>query len=346
VNRPVAVVAVAIPLLWCWSGALRAQEPSTVKEHVEVREIPVLVQMPPDLSGKPLGDVARRVVVLEDGAERTITALETVARPQGPGFGEVEVVFDRSHCDADVLARASAALGDAAAELAALGPVRVSSWGPRGYQPSGGRGSTSPERISEEVAAAARQGCPPPASAAPAELTPVASCSATPCLLLWVSAGWGTGPDLEAEIGKAGAAAREMATAGWTVAGFAPVLVPPAERKTVPPETRPGDDRATWTVDVLHPRGDRARTKPESAYRSDAELSLAPLRRMAEVTAGSLTSTAEGLAQALRSLGARTLLYYRTDRAPSERPATFEVRRTDGEPGEVVAPRWAPAARR
>ncbi len=343
----VAAITIGFALLVSWTGGLCAQEPSTVKEKVEVREIPVLVQLPPDLAGKPLAEVARKVAVLEGGAQREIAALGSVAPPTGPGFGEVRIVVDGGHCDARVLDRAAAALGDAASEIVALGPVRVSNLGAQGVEPADGSGTTDPRRLTELLAARAREGCPPAAAAAAAgEPTPGGACSAAPCLLIWVSAGWGSGPQIENGIARAADAARTLATEGWTVVGFAPVLSAPAAPTTVPPETRPGDDRSTWTIDVLSSRRDRSHQKPEASYRSDVELSLAPLRRMAEVTAGAVAARPDELRRALDSIRDRTLLYYRTDREPSPQPASFEVRRVDGGTGAVVAPKWAPTAPR
>jgi hypothetical protein len=341
----VAAITTGVALLASWTGAVRAQQPSTVKEQVEVREVPVLVQLPPDLAGKPLAEVARKVAVIEDGAQREIAALGSVAPPAGPGFGAVRIVVDGDHCDARVLDRAATALAEAAPEIVALGPVRVSDLGSKGEPAAAGAGATDAQRLTQLLAARAREGCPP-AAAATDEPTPESACAAAPCLMIWVSAGWGTGAQLEAGIARAGDAARALATRGWTVVGFAPVLAAPEAPKTVPPETRPGDDRSSWTIDVLGTRRDRSRQKPEASYRSDVELSLAPLRRMAEVTAGVVAAQPDALKRALDSIRDRTLLYYRTDRAPSPRPAAFEVRRVDGQPGAVIAPKWAPTAPR
>lgn len=337
----VALVVSALGLLG--PGASLAQPPdrAAIEEKVEVREVAVLADLPAGLRGRPAGEVAQELLILEDGAARELASLQPLAAAGEPAFGTVLVAFDAGHCRPEILERGALALGALAPELVALGAVslaRTSDGDPFALAPA----TRDPEELARRLTARARSGCPSvEAPGAPGS----AACATAPCLLIWVSSEWGSGPALAEAIAGVEPVARTLAASGWTVLGIAPVeTTPPASHARVP-ETRPGDDRASWTIDLLGSGDGREAPRSEADHQRDVELGLAPLRRIVAATIGELVTRADRLPAALDSLRGRTLLFYRTDRRPGGEVARLEVREAREGGARLRVPEWAPVLR-
>jgi hypothetical protein len=338
--------ALTISMAWFLLAGTSAfgQPPSgsTIRERVEVREAPVLVDVPAAWRGEAPARLSQRLVALENGAAREISALQAVAGPEGPGYSKVEIGFDTQHCQASVVRDAALALADAAGPLVALGPVEIAGWTGAGLiLPSSPM--TDAEEVAVRLTARAKEaGCLSRGLEVP-ERQPV--CPGTPCLLIWVAAGWGAGPDAEAAVASAAESARELAAGGWTVLAFAPVAPPVPPTYARKPETRPGDDRSSWTINLLDLRGARERGRAQQEAQRATDLGLAPLARVAAATAGELAATTDELGAALTAIGSRSLLYYRTDRAVGGQPVSFELRAAGDAGQRLRAAEWAPALR-
>ena len=314
---------------------------ATIREKVVVREVPVLADVPASWRGEPVPRLAERMIALEDGAAREISALQPVAAPAGPGYARVEVAFDAAHCRPELARGAALALAGQAERLVALGPVGISAWT--------GSGTLAPVPPTREAAALAAN----LTARAPAACASLASeqpehelvCPATPCLMIWVAAEWGSAADAEADLAAADATARALAAGGWTVLAFAPVAPSAPAVHARKPETRPGDDRSSWTINLLDPHSGEERDRAQSEAEGATDPGLAPLCRVVAATAGELVASTDALAGGLAAIRGRSLLYYRTDRAPGGAPVRFELRES-GEGGRRLrAVEWAPALR-
>jgi hypothetical protein len=322
------------------AGASLAQEPgATVREELEVREVPVLVDLPAELRGRSVSELRGELLALEAGGGRTITALQP-----SPGYRRVLVVLDQDRCRPEVARRAVAALGAAADRLAGFGPVEVETWRGGERQTVPASPASSAQALSEALGQALGRRCRPRAPAATLAGLGDLACAQTPCLLVWVTAGWASPRAAERSLGPADALGRDLAGRGWTVLGLAPVESAP-KRWGAEPETRPGDDRAAWTVDVLHPGETAERNRSQRASDRQVGLELAPLADVVSDTAGELVTREDELDRALVELGTRSLLFYRTD-ATTGAPLRFELRRVGGRDERLRAPAWVPATPR
>src|SRR5512143_1244096 len=224
--RAPAVVLVSL-LGFVAAPAWTAQAPAdpTIREKLEVREVPVLVELPAAWREEPVDRLAARLLALEDGVERPVSALQAVAAPGGPGYSRVAIGFDTGHCQPAVARDAALALAAEAERLVALGPVRVAGWSGAGFVlPSAP--STDAAELAARLTECAPAACMSPALDVP-EQQPI--CPGTPCLMIWVASGWGSGADADAALAAANSTARELAAGGWTVLGLAPVA-PPAPK--------------------------------------------------------------------------------------------------------------------
>jgi hypothetical protein len=325
------------------AASLPGQTPggTQLSERVEVREVAVLADLPAELRGRPLAQLASELLILEDGAPRELSALQPLAPAGAPAFGTVQVAFDARHCRAEVVERGALALGERAAVLASLGPVSLAQGaGGDPFAPS--PATRDSDELARRLIARASGGCPRlDAPSAPG----AASCAAAPCLLIWVSSGWGSGPALAEALAEVEPVARTLAAAGWTVLGLAPVEAPRPPSHARLPETRPGDGRASWTVDLLDPRDEKGAPSTDAEYQRHVDLGLAPLRRVVAATIGELVTVADRLPEAFEALRGRTLLYYRTDRAPGGGEVSLEVREAREGGARMRVQEWAPALR-
>ena len=341
--RSAGVVATLVGLLGAGAGLGQPPAGTGITEQLEVREVGVLADLPAELRGKPAAELASLLVVLEDGAARELSAIQPLAPPGAPAFGSVQVAFDALHCSPEVVERGALALGAAAAELTGLGPVSLAEEAASDpFAPAPATGDA--EALARRLLARARAGCPRPGAGA-ARLPETMPCSAPPCLLIWVSSGWGSGPALEAALAGVEPAARSLAASGWTVLGLAPVEAQAPTGHGREPESRPGDDRSSWTVDLLDPGNERSSPRSAADYRRQVELELAPLRRVVAATIGALVTRADRLAGALEALRGRSLVFYRTDRPPGGGPVPLEVRERRAGGARLRVAEWAPALR-
>lgn len=329
------------------AGVAAAQETPAVREQVEVREVPVLVELPASLRGRPVAEIAGRLKLSESGIDRELAAASAVAPPSGAGFTRITVALDRLHCE-DRLARESTdALAASAARLVELGPVDFARLG--GDSPKFDPATRDAQAL---AAALGRLGSERCASRGAPYAPSIAGldCPGIPCLLLWIGGAWTAGEEAAAERGLESAAelARELALSGWTVFAVAPLAAEAGAPGAAPGESRPGDDRTAWTVDVRRLGRDGAPASEEE-YGRYVDLDLAPLRRLVAATAGELAARIDEIAPALDALAARTLLYYRTDRPPGD-DAALELREAGTGGRRLRAPEWgirspAPARR-
>jgi hypothetical protein len=289
-----------------------AQEPPAVREQLEVREVPVLVELPASLRGRPVGEVAGRVVLTESGIARELAATAPVAPPAGAGFTRITVALDRLHCEDRQVRESADVLAASAARLVELGPVDFARLG--GGAP----------RFPEAPAIAGLE------------------CPGVPCLLLWIGGAWTAGEDgaaAERSIESSSELARELALGGWTVFAVAPLAAEGAAARPSAGESRPGDDQTSWTVDVRR-LGREGTPASEEEYGRYVDLDLAPLRRLVAATAGELAARVDEIAPALDALAGRTLLYFRTDR-PAGDDAALELREAGAGGRRLHAPEWA-----
>jgi hypothetical protein len=126
-GRSAEVVLGVLLATVCGAAGVRAQaeEPATVEERVEVREVGVVADLPARLRGMTARELSRRLRVLEDGIERTPVSVAALGGEGIDAYGRVLVVFDLARCSEQILRGAAAALGSEAARLTALGPVEI-----------------------------------------------------------------------------------------------------------------------------------------------------------------------------------------------------------------------------
>ena len=266
-------------------------------------------------------------MVLEDGVARTPMSVAALATPGRSTYSKVVVAFDAVHCDDEILAAGAAAVGSEATRLVGLGPVDVVRAGERSETIL--QGGTSAETVAKVAAGLARgERCvaAPAAAVVPPGLDP-GSCDDKPCLLVWVGGGWGddpaavdaTAPALEERVAR-------LAAGGWVV--LAAPIARAEEEDEGPtiraPDHQPGTDRYTFGVSIFG-RKKGEKLSPEE-YDRYVDLWLTPLRRLSAATAGELATTSEELASALESLGQRSILWYRAERAPGAPAPKLEVR--------------------
>jgi len=316
-----------------------AQEPPAVREQLEVREVPVLVELPASLRGRPVGEVAGRVVLTESGIARELAATAPVAPPAGAGFTRITVALDRLHCEDRQVRESADVLAASAARLVELGPVDFARLG-------GGAPRFDPATRDAEAltAALARLGAERCAARSAPEAPAIAGleCPGVPCLLLWIGGAWTAGEDgaaAERSIESSSELARELALGGWTVFAVAPLAAEGAASRPSAGESRPGDDQTSWTVDVRR-LGREGTPASEEEYGRYVDLDLAPLRRLVAATAGELAARVDEIAPALDALAGRTLLYFRTDR-PAGDDAALELREAGAGGRRLRAPEWA-----
>lgn len=320
------------------AGFAAAQEPPAVREQLEVREVPVLVELPASLRGRPVDEIAGRLVLTESGSERELAAASTVAPPAGTGFTRVTVALDRLHCEDRLVSHSADSLAASAARLVELGPVDLARLG--GGAPKLEPATRDADALSASLRRLGTERC---ASRGTPEAPSIAGleCPGVPCLLLWIGGAWTAGEEGAAERGLESASqlARELALSGWTVFAVAPLAAESEAPKAAPGQARPGDDQTSWTVDVRR-LGREGAPASEEEYGRYVDLDLAPLRRLVAATAGELAARLDEIAPALDALAARTLLYYRTDRPPGE-DAALELREAGTGGRRLRAPEWA-----
>lgn len=320
------------------AGVAAAQEPPAVREQLEVREVPVLVELPSSLRGRPVDEIAGRLALTESGIERELAAASAVAPPAGAGFTRITVALDRLHCEDRLVRDSAEALAASAARLVALGAVDVARLG--GGAPRFDPATRDAEALSAAIRGLGSERC---ASRSAPEAPSIAGldCPGVPCLLLWIGGAWTAGEGAEAERGLESASelARELALSGWTVFAVAPLAAEAGAPKAAPGEARPGDDQTSWTVDVRR-LGRDGEPASEAEYGRYVDLDLAPLRRLVAATAGELAARIDEVAPALDALAARTLIYYRTDRPPED-DAALELREAGTGGRRLRAPEWA-----
>jgi hypothetical protein len=313
---------------------------------VEVREIGVLADLPEKLRGLGAAELAQRLVILEDGAPRTPTSIAALVGRTGGGFERVLVGVDDAHCAGDLVAVAAGALGGEATRLTRLGPVEVSRIGAR--ERSLLPPTTTPEAVAKALAGlAAAPGCAAPGEMPPGPPAALAglACPRGACLLVWIGPGWQS-----RESGAPAPASRQeldplvsgLAGNGWTVLAL-PVLRRD-ETKPHPagkePETRPGSRESVWTINLL--ARDRGKELSPADYDRYLDVWLAPLRRLVGATAGELARWDDEIGARLDAMAGRSILYYRTDRAPSGKPPAIEVREAGAEGKPLRVAEWAP----
>jgi hypothetical protein len=335
-HRPAVAGLAAV---FAFAAFAAAQEPPAVREQVEVREVPVLVELPASLRTRPVDELAGRIVLTESGITRELAAAAPVAPPAGAGFTRVTVALDRLHCDDRQVRESVEVLSSSAARLVELGPVDLA-------QLSGGAPRFDPAtRDAEALATAiARLGAERCAarSAPEAPTTAGLDCPGVPCLLLWIGGAWTAGENgaaAERSIESSSNLARELARGGWTVFAIAPLAAEAGAGRAPAGETRPGEDQTRWTVDVRR-LGREEAPASEEEYGRYVDLDLAPLRRLVAATAGELAARVDEIAPALDALAGRTLLYYRTDR-PVGGDAALELREAGTGGRRLRAPEWA-----
>jgi hypothetical protein len=334
-GRAIAGIAAGLAV----AALAAAQEPPAVREQLEVREVPVLVDLPGSLRGRPLEQIAERVVLTESGIVRQLAAAAPVAPPAGAGFTRVTVALDRLHCEDRLVRESADALAASSARLVELGAVdlaRLGGGAPR-LDPAV-RDATALEaalhRLGSERCAAR--------SAPEAPSIEGLDCPGVPCLLLWIGGAWtaeGEGVAAERALESSSALARELTLDGWTVFAIAPLAAEAGAARPPAGESRPGDDQTSWTVDVRRVGGGEA-PATEEEYGRYVDLDLAPLRRLVAATAGELAARVDEIGPELDALAGRTLLYYRTDRPPAE-DAALELREAGTGGRRLRAPEWA-----
>ncbi len=323
-----------------------------VHEQVEVREVGVVADLPGSLRGRTADDLAKRIVIVEGGVKRQPMSVSGLGGGGTSSYSRVLIVFDTERCSAEVLHTAGSALGAAAAQLVALGPVEVDLLGERlETRLDATLSSSTLAAALSRVAREAQCGTPPPAD----RLTRIEldaaqlSCPETPCLLVWAGPGWGRSP------GAGGARAtppsdtevdpfaERLATHGWVVLA-APITPTPegeSKRYIEEPRTEPGSDQHTFGVNVL----DRHRKQPLSPqeYSKFVDIWMAPLRRLVATTAGELVDRPADLSGALGALAGRSMLWYRTDRLAGGAPVPLVVHAPDDSGKTYRTAAWAPA---
>ncbi|HEX9800869.1 MAG TPA: hypothetical protein VGC00_11945 [Thermoanaerobaculia bacterium] len=347
-------VGVAVGSLALAAGGLPpagAQE-TVVEGRVEVVEVGVLADLPGSLRGMSARDLASRVAIVEGGIERQPVSVAALGGEGHDPYGRVLVVVDVARCNPEILKVAPAALGAEAERLVALGPVEVALLGDELALRAG------PSRSASEVAAAlARVGseaqCGPPPAPDRLEQMELAAaslaCDARPCLLAWIGPGWGRLPEGEGAAMPPPSSelveplAKRLAGLGWT---FLAAPIDRAEasspkRHGPEPRYRPESGTYTFGINVLERRKQKA-PMSEDDYSRFLDLWQAPLRRLVAATAGELAANGEEVRRALDALAARSILYYRSERKPSDGAPTLLVREP-GEAGERFrTPEWAP----
>lgn len=320
------------------TAPVAAQLPE-VREQLEIREVPVLVDLPAAWRQRGAAALADDLVILEDGSPRELSAVAPVAPPAGSGFARVTLAVDRLHCSDEAVAAAVPALAALAPRWVALGPVDVVRLG--GREPA--TESTRDARLAAsriEALGGVRCALEPAAEAPdPASLT----CPATPCLLVWIGGGWRGGEAAGASLDAAARTARTLAQRGWSVIALGPAIAAEPGPAGKPGTTLPGSDKTTWTVDLLDPARSAAEGRPAADQRA-VDVALAPLRRLVAATAGELALGDDEVERALAAMESRTLLYFRTDRAPAQ-PAALEVRERGEGGARLKAPEWTPDGR-
>lgn len=337
---------------WALAGTLaalpaaRSQPAPVVREEVEVREIGILADLPEKLRGLSATELAARLVISEDGVQRTPTSVTALVGGPGGGFERVLVGVDDLHCAGDLVGVAAGALGSEAERLTRLGPVEISRVGTRE------RILLPPTSLPEAVAKALAALAADPGCLAAGELPPGPPpaleglvCPRGACLLVWIGPGWQSrenGAPAPASRQELDPLVRGLAGKGWTV------LALPVQRRdeAAPrpagkePETRPGSRESVWTINLL--ARDRGQELSPEDYDRYLDVWLAPLRRLVGATAGELARWNDEVGSRLDALAGRSLLFYRTDRAPSGAPPAIEVREAGVEGKPLRAAEWAP----
>jgi hypothetical protein len=339
-------------LRWTLAGALalvsaaHAQQPPELREEVEVREVGVIADLPASLRGLSAAELAQRLTILEDGAERQPTSVAALLTGSSGGFERVLVGVDQLHCVSDLVSVAAAALGSEANRLTRLGPVEIVRVGQR--EESLLAPTTTPGTVAEALARlAGAPDCPVAAEMAPGPAPALArlACPRGACLLVWVGPGWQSrddGAPAPASRQELDPLVRGLAGAGWTV-----LAVPLSRRdETAPrpagkePETRPGSRDSVWTINLLG--RDRGQALSPADYERFLDVWLAPLRRMVAATAGELARWDDEVGARLEALAGRSVLYYRTERKPNDQPPALEVREPGAESRPLRVAEWAP----
>jgi len=347
-----SLFALAVP-----PGLRLEAQPPVVEERLEVREVGILADLPADLRGATREELARRIVVLENGLAREVMSVDRVGGASTDAYSRVVVLADVARCSDEILLTGAAAFGAHAGLLVALGPVELVRLGEETLETLFGPSRSSADTAEALAALAGRERCGPAPAAdragrATAEVAAL-RCAAPPCLLAWIGPGWGAGPEVSGgrvELPASAAAseplARELATKGWTflAAPIAPAASGERRQNVREPAHAPGSDRYTFGVNVLA----RDQQPPLTAdeYERFVDLWLAPLRRLVGATAGEFVERADRLPEALTSFARRSIVYYRAERRPGAEPPRLEVREP-GTPGRSFrAPEWAPGAER
>jgi hypothetical protein len=338
---------------WMAAGSSPAAGQETVVEgRVEVVEVGVLADLPGSLRGMSARDLAARLAIVEGGIERQPVSVAAVGGEGHDPYGRVLVVVDTARCNPEILRLAPASLGAEAERLVALGPVEVALLGER-LAPVAG-----PSRAANEVAAAlarvaSETQCGPPPAPDRLERMELEAgaleCAARPCLLAWIGPGWGRLPEGEGAAAPPPSTslveplAKRLAGLGWTFLA-APIDRSEAsspKRHGPEPRYRPETGTYTFGINVLERRKQKA-PMSEDDYSRFLDVWQAPLRRLVAATAGELAATGDEVRRALDALAARSILYYRSERKPSDGAPTLVVREA-GEAGERFrTPEWAP----
>jgi hypothetical protein len=188
-------------------------------------------------------------------------------------------------------------------------------------------------------------------------------CRAAACALLLVAEGYPLDPDLQlpesvrsaagpelrqALRATADALARRLALAHWLLVALPFAPPPPDEEKAkeIPPGARRGPapfpgDRGDYGPPGAPTFGDHGPSPalPPLGYDVYTDTSLAPLRRIADLTAGAIARVPDQLPTTLASLRDRRWIWYRTTRFAPQEVRTLEV--LAGDPAHrVLAPAW------
>ncbi|MFL6236293.1 MAG: hypothetical protein ACJ76N_24390 [Thermoanaerobaculia bacterium] len=352
-HRPLLALAALLAL----AEGLPAQPPKTFSEQLVIREREIVVDLPDRLKGSRLAPQDFQVLV--DGEPREVTRAEPVSR-EGPAPWTVLVYVDRVLAGPGTAFYSTLSLAGHARELAGLGTVEVvlADPDPRAALPptrearkvegalAGLAGTARVERDRSRVEA------PPPPSDEQVRrqldrlLALLGSRHpAGPHALFLVADGSASGA-LEVPFRDA---SQRLAAAGWVTVALALRRDDPGKPVAPPSEADIFQETTAWSNATNGPppplRG-HAATKTTLAFPRVVDLStdprLAPLRKLAAATAGTVIGYGVQLPALLDELPRRWTIWISEPEAAGESRLHTLAVRLPRKRAEVRAPLWLP----